>query len=150
VSLGACERERRTLQPEPSATPGTAVPTAMPDFASHQGNAQSLADGKRMFRAFNCNGCHANGGGDKGPALMDDEWIYGSAPAEIYASIAGGTSERHAGVRRPHRRRRHREAGRVRALALGASRRRTLQPAATRACSRAPPRTAPTRRRASS
>jgi cytochrome c oxidase cbb3-type subunit 3 len=30
---------------------------------------------------MNCSGCHANGGGGMGPALMDDEWIYGKRTA---------------------------------------------------------------------
>jgi cytochrome c oxidase cbb3-type subunit 3 len=39
---------------------------------------------------MNCSGCHANGGGAMGPALMDDEWIYGSTPNQIFSSIAEG------------------------------------------------------------
>ncbi|PYQ47863.1 MAG: hypothetical protein DMF59_17700 [Acidobacteria bacterium] len=39
---------------------------------------------------YNCSGCHAHGGGGIGPALMDDEWTYGSSPANIYTSIAEG------------------------------------------------------------
>jgi cytochrome c oxidase cbb3-type subunit 3 len=40
-----------------------------------------------LFQAYNCNGCHANGGGGMGPALMNDKWIYGSDPANISATI---------------------------------------------------------------
>jgi hypothetical protein len=39
---------------------------------------------------FNCIGCHGNGGGDIGPALMDDVWFYGSSPEQIYASLVQG------------------------------------------------------------
>ena len=47
-----------------------------------EGNAYAVAQGKRLFRWYNCSGCHATGGGgDWGPALMDDKWIYGVAPA---------------------------------------------------------------------
>lgn len=53
-------------------------------------NARSLSEGKRLFAWYNCSGCHANGGGDKGPALMDDVWVYGSEPANIYATIVEG------------------------------------------------------------
>lgn len=42
---------------------------------------------KRLFSFYNCNGCHANGGGGIGPALSDDEWIYGFRPAQIFATI---------------------------------------------------------------
>ena len=38
----------------------------------------------------NCNGCHAAGGGAMGPALMDETWIYGSGPQNIYATIMEG------------------------------------------------------------
>ena len=47
-------------------------------------------EGKRLYKWFNCNGCHANGGGDVGPALMDDKWIYGSEPANIFHTIMEG------------------------------------------------------------
>ena len=39
---------------------------------------------------MNCYGCHANGGGAIGPALMDDKWIYGSQPDQIFATIVEG------------------------------------------------------------
>lgn len=53
-------------------------------------NAYAIAQGKHLFDWFNCTGCHAHGGGDSGPALMDDRWIYGSAPANIFATIVQG------------------------------------------------------------
>jgi hypothetical protein len=43
---------------------------------------------------FNCNGCHANGGGDKGPALMDDKWLFGGEIENIYAKIVQGRPNR--------------------------------------------------------
>ena len=39
-----------------------------------------IAEGQRLYNAFNCVGCHAHGGGAIGPALMDDLWIHGSDP----------------------------------------------------------------------
>lgn len=39
---------------------------------------------------MNCNGCHFNGGGGIGPALMDDEWIYGSRIENIVQTIKEG------------------------------------------------------------
>ena len=39
---------------------------------------------------MNCSGCHANGGGGMGAALMDYNWIYGSDPEQVFASIAEG------------------------------------------------------------
>jgi hypothetical protein len=35
-------------------------------------------------------GCHFAGGGGIGPPLMDDDWIYGGEPAQIFDSIASG------------------------------------------------------------
>ena len=53
-------------------------------------NAFALSEGKRLFGAFNCTGCHANGGGGIGPALMDDLWLYGDSADQIYRSILEG------------------------------------------------------------
>src|SRR5581483_11928376 len=38
----------------------------------------------------NCVGCHAHGGGGMGPPLMDQKWIYGSEPEQVYATIMEG------------------------------------------------------------
>jgi cytochrome c oxidase cbb3-type subunit 3 len=56
----------------------------------YERNAHALATGKRLWSWYNCNGCHANGGGGSGPALMDDVWIYGGDAMTIYRSIAEG------------------------------------------------------------
>jgi cytochrome c oxidase cbb3-type subunit 3 len=56
----------------------------------YDANAFAIAEGKRLFEWFNCVGCHFHGGGGIGPALMDDQWIYGSDPANIFASIVEG------------------------------------------------------------
>jgi cytochrome c oxidase cbb3-type subunit III len=53
-------------------------------------NAFELWEGKTLFEWFNCVGCHGRGGGGMGPALIDEKWLYGHAPEEIYASIAQG------------------------------------------------------------
>lgn len=58
------------------------------------GDPQSIAAGERHFEAFNCAGCHAPlGGGGMGPPLTDDEWIYGSEPAQVFLSIMHGRPE---------------------------------------------------------
>jgi cytochrome c oxidase cbb3-type subunit III len=102
-ALSACERESRRYQEGPavatrpeatritSLQPGKASPP--PDAAQsspYQNNAWGLAEGKRLFLAYNCNGCHAMGGGGIGPALMDAKWIYGYEPAQIYSTILQG------------------------------------------------------------
>jgi cytochrome c oxidase cbb3-type subunit 3 len=101
VGLAACEREARRYQDSPPAVsppsppkvsdlePG-APPAPMPVPSPYQGNAYGIAEGKRLYIAFNCNGCHAQGGGGIGPALMDGKWIYGGAPDQIYSTIAQG------------------------------------------------------------
>jgi cytochrome c oxidase cbb3-type subunit 3 len=52
--------------------------------------AYDLSQGQQLYEKFNCVGCHAHGGGDKGPALTDDKWIYGYRSEQIYASIVQG------------------------------------------------------------
>ena len=62
-----------------------------PVKSPYQDNAWGISEGKRLYSAYNCSGCHGlNGGGAIGPPLMDDLWIYGSHPDQIYASISQG------------------------------------------------------------
>jgi cytochrome c oxidase cbb3-type subunit III len=97
----SCEREARRYQELPAAAarpestkvsglePGLPA-GAEPVLSPYQENAYGIAEGKRLYTAFNCNGCHAQGGGGIGPALMDANWIYGGAPDQIYSSISQG------------------------------------------------------------
>lgn len=55
-----------------------------------ESDGYDVNEGKRLYKWFNCNGCHANGGGDIGPALMDDKWIYGSDALNVYKTIVEG------------------------------------------------------------
>ena len=101
IALAGCERESRrfeaTVGPKISPPevrmselqPGKFNPQI--SIAPHyEVNAYSLSEGKRLFAWYNCNGCHANGGGGIGPALMDNVWIYGGEPENIYATIVQG------------------------------------------------------------
>lgn len=101
-TLCACEREnRRFTENPPTATPsasalvvselqpGPAV-TIPKVEAPYDDNAWAVSEGKTLFNTMNCSGCHFDGGGGIGPALMDDEWIYGSEPQQIFSSIADG------------------------------------------------------------
>jgi cytochrome c oxidase cbb3-type subunit 3 len=101
LALVACEREeRRFRESPPGAPPATlvrmsplqpGVPRADASARSEYGeNAWATSEGKRLFSAFNCVGCHGHGGGGMGPPLMDDEWIYGSNPENVYATIVEG------------------------------------------------------------
>jgi len=53
-------------------------------------DAVAVAEGKRLYGWYNCSGCHFQGGGGIGPPLMDDEWIYGSDPENVYRAIVEG------------------------------------------------------------
>jgi len=103
LALVACQREQRDVDPraEPLAeqatplstlNPGADVPapTRTGNGAEYEKNAYHINEGQRLYRWFNCDGCHANGGGDIGPALMDDQWRYGGEIEQIHASIAQG------------------------------------------------------------
>jgi cytochrome c oxidase cbb3-type subunit 3 len=85
LMTGGCERERRQYQLPPAQ-----ASQFKPAHANNERNAYAMAQGKNLFRWFNCTGCHSNGGGGMGPALMDDKWRYGSSPDDIYASIMDG------------------------------------------------------------
>jgi len=101
ATLYGCERERRDFSPTPSGA--TAIKSMrMSDLLPggsdktlavanrYDDNAYALAEGKRLFHWYNCTGCHAEGGGGSGPALMDNVWIYGSESANIFATIVQG------------------------------------------------------------
>jgi cytochrome c oxidase cbb3-type subunit 3 len=100
VLVAGCSREHRGFDDPLPTTPRSGIaltdfqagaPTS-PDTAAgpYDYNAYAISQGKRLFDWFNCSGCHAHGGGDIGPALMDERWIYGSAPANIYAAVVEG------------------------------------------------------------
>ena len=101
----ACDRERRPTRGTPPASlaatlvgqPLKAGPASVGSDSSHArgpypyaANAWAMAEGKSLYNAFNCVGCHAQGGGGMGPALMDSVWIYGASPDSIYQTIVRG------------------------------------------------------------
>lgn len=111
LALNSCVREERSFRPLPGEADlvqwtrltdlqaGAGKPVSV--HADSEGkfigvdnryeeNAYALAEGKRFYTAFNCVGCHARGGGDSGPPLMDDQWIYGAEPEQIFATIVEG------------------------------------------------------------
>src|ERR1700729_1738952 len=55
-----------------------------------EGNKHAIPAGKELFGQMNCTGCHFNGGGGMGPALMSGHWRYGERIEQIYESIAQG------------------------------------------------------------
>ena len=109
--LPACKREERRFsdiapssvryqsQPMSELQPGgpgapAAEPAAPMRAALKKGpyddSAWAVSEGKRLYQWYNCVGCHAHGGGGMGPALMDEKWIYGSEPENIYDTIVQG------------------------------------------------------------
>jgi cytochrome c oxidase cbb3-type subunit III len=100
MPLGACQRETRTFRETPPASmantvavsdlhPGGGSPPER-TITPYEQNAYALSEGKRLFSAYNCTGCHGNGGGAIGPALIDDEWAYGHEADQIYRTILEG------------------------------------------------------------
>lgn len=87
----AAESAPRTSSNQPGAVLGGGATAAARNFSPYDDNAFAVNQGKRLYRWYNCNGCHgSSGGGSIGPALMDSEWRYGSDPASIFATITQG------------------------------------------------------------
>jgi cytochrome c oxidase cbb3-type subunit III len=102
IVLAACSRETRLLRQPPSGfstlnavqvsglNPGL-HPIPSPKAPSiYEESAYSVSEGQRLYEQYNCVGCHAHGGGGMGPPLMDNNWIYGSDPQNIFATIMQG------------------------------------------------------------
>ncbi len=104
LALAACEREDREYRANPATSetnekialsPLSAGPSRPTEQRSGLGkeyeeNAYHISQGQRLYVWFNCNGCHSNGGGGSGPALMDDRWIYGGQIENIVQTIREG------------------------------------------------------------
>jgi len=104
VAAEGCEREKRELGTPPRSEiappmqvrttdlqPGDPTPLPRdPRRGEYENNAYNLSEGKRLYVWFNCVGCHAHGGGDSGPPLMDGQWRYGGQIEQIYATIQQG------------------------------------------------------------
>jgi cytochrome c oxidase cbb3-type subunit 3 len=107
AGVAGCEREQRRFS-EPGGdsltitTPLSDIKAGGPvqsatgegqqttGISPYDQNAFAISEGQRLYEWFNCSGCHAHGGGAMGPALMDDQWIYGGAPDQIYSTIVQG------------------------------------------------------------
>lgn len=101
--VAGCRREEREYRLDPPALEGLDAVALMPGLIGgappdvyvamgrpYETNAFALAQGKRLYDAFNCRGCHADGGGASGPAFLDGSWRYGADPASVYGSIRDG------------------------------------------------------------
>jgi cytochrome c oxidase cbb3-type subunit 3 len=108
LTLTACKREERNyrestpvtaasqditmsgLHPAQPTTGTTPPPNQPVSGGMYANNAYAVSEGQKLYNQYNCVGCHANGGGGIGPPLMDNSWIYGAAPQNIYATIVQG------------------------------------------------------------
>jgi len=107
VALTGCYREKRQFQSPPPTSPADPVktsdlrpgdrPSLQPgskptlDRSHLDENAYAVSQGKRLFRWYNCSGCHGGGGGGgMGATLSDAGWRYGHEPVDIYATIVEG------------------------------------------------------------
>ena len=101
--LAGCKREARETRTDPPVIEALDAVAAMPIGINgrppavlaamgepYRGNAYQLSQGKRLYAGFNCQGCHADGGGASGPALMDGWWRYGPDAVSIFLSIRDG------------------------------------------------------------
>src|SRR4051812_7635339 len=96
LAMPGCEREARRFDKAPGPPDARAHARPLAKFAAgppgrgleeraaagvyDERSAYALAQGKLYYRWFNCVGCHAQGGGGAGPALMDASWVYGKTP----------------------------------------------------------------------
>ena len=113
VSLGlgiarcdaASAQQSHSAHPNQSAASTAVPPISLGGFAPGGGtlvhgiskigeeyakSPEHIEAGKQLFQAMNCTGCHSNGGGGFGPALMDKTWIYGGSVENIASTIVEG------------------------------------------------------------
>ncbi len=100
AGVAGCKREVRQYREVPPTVttnslsqsdlrPGGGSP-APPVHTPYENSAVAVSEGKRLFSAYNCVGCHAHGGGGMGPALRDDQWVYGAEADQIFHTIVEG------------------------------------------------------------
>lgn len=101
--LPGCKREERELRPDPPVAAALDRVLPMPNRINgavpllisaednpYDFNAYQLSQGKRLYTWFNCKGCHADGGGDAGPAFTSGWWRYGPDRVSLFLSIRDG------------------------------------------------------------
>ncbi len=102
ICLSSCKREDRILRQPPPAdqtfntvqvsglNPGANSMPTPPPSNMYEESAYAVSQGQQLYEQYNCVGCHAHGGGGIGPPLMDNNWIYGSEPGNVFTTIMQG------------------------------------------------------------
>ena len=55
------------------------------------GDAEAIAEGKRLWRKTGCYSCHGSvAEGGVGPSLTDDDWVYKPTDETLFKAIANG------------------------------------------------------------
>jgi cytochrome c oxidase cbb3-type subunit III len=94
--LAGCDREARDPRGSPLPESAPLISAAIrpdvtdPRSIGYQNNAMHVSNGQLYYHWMNCNGCHSEGGGGIGPALMDGKWRYGSSMESVVQTIANG------------------------------------------------------------
>jgi cytochrome c oxidase cbb3-type subunit III len=98
----ATPRQSQTPQPGTQPTyfvehpdhvqPGLPLQTRFSTLTNpFEGNAAKIAEGAKLFIAYNCLDCHgAEGSGAMGPSLQDNRWHFGGTPGDVFQSIYEG------------------------------------------------------------
>ncbi|HEU4641307.1 MAG TPA: c-type cytochrome [Gemmatimonadaceae bacterium] len=99
LTVAACSKSKKTTagggSPD-TTTPGNEGNPASGQVAevssrSFNGDPKVAAQGRVLFLAYNCYGCHGGlAGGAMGPSLRDTTWKYGGTDQAIYSSIHDG------------------------------------------------------------
>jgi cytochrome c(L) len=56
----------------------------------YTGQEDAIKEGRALYIQHGCSGCHGvGGGGGMGPALLDDEWTFGSDDETLFRLIKG-------------------------------------------------------------
>jgi cytochrome c oxidase cbb3-type subunit III len=98
--LGCAREQRNFREATPSNETGEGVQMSdiapghsadrKPNANPYEDSAYAVSQGKQLYEMYNCVGCHFHGGGGIGPPLMDNKWIYGSEPQNVYETIVEG------------------------------------------------------------
>ena len=95
LTVAAAQKPQETGEPQVVLTPqgvgGEPVPTTGAERAKrYENDKDAIEAGRGLYAAYNCSGCHAGGGGGFGPALSDDQWLYGGSMENIVATLYEG------------------------------------------------------------